>query len=120
MKRLILILLTAAGVFCTIPETRAEPVSMVVLAPVALEAAKQASPYVITALQNGGRQLLEVGKDLGNILRLPLGVIQITLGLPFGMLGNGLDNLTVGFFAPFQLIGDILILPVSFLGVGGG
>ena len=120
MKRFILILLTAAGCFFRVPEAHAEPVTMVVLAPLALEAAKQASPYVISALHSGGRQLLEVGKDMGNILRLPLGVVQVTLGLPFGMVGDGLDNIMMGFFAPFQLVGDILILPLSFFGAGGG
>ncbi len=102
------------------PKAQAEPVTMVILAPLALEAAKQVSPYAISALQSGGRQLLEVGKDLGNLLRLPLGIIQVTLGLPFGMLGDGVENITIGLFAPFQLVGDVLILPLSFFGVGGG
>jgi len=120
VKRLLFILLTVFFCLFHVSKACAEPVTMVVLAPLALEAAKQASPYVITALQNGGQQLLEVGRDVGNILRLPLGVIQVTLGLPFGMLGDGLDNIVTGFFAPFQLIGDVLILPLSFFGVGGG
>ena len=120
MKKLLLIfVLLLSGVFYP-PKVQAEPVTMIVLAPLALEAAKQASPYAVAALQNGGRQLLEIGKDIGNIFRLPLGLIQATVGLPFGLLGNGLENITIGLCAPFQLVGDVLILPLSFFGVGGG
>ena len=119
MKRLLIIilLLTVNAVF--IHRAQAEPVTMGILAPLALEGAKIASPHVITAMQNGGRQLLEIGKDMGNILRLPLGLLQATLGAPLGLLGDGVDNIIVGVFAPFQLVGDVLILPFSFFRGGG-
>ena len=97
------------------PEAEAEPVTMVILAPIALEAAKQASPYAIAGLKSGGMQLLEVGKDLANIFRLPLGVLQISAGLPLGLAGQGWENILMGCCAPFQLVGDVLLLPVSFL-----
>ena len=120
MKKLLLIPFILLSSMIAPPKAQAEPVTMVILAPLALEAAKQASPYAISALQNGGRQMLEIGKDIGNLLRLPLGLIQMTLGFPLGMLGDGLENIGIGLFAPFQLVGDILILPLSFFGVGGG
>lgn len=104
---------------CFTHRVQAEPVTMVILAPLALEGAKIASPHVITAMQNGGQQLLEIGKDLGNILRLPLGILQATLGAPVGLLGEGVDNIIIGMFAPFQLVGDVLILPFSFFRGGG-
>ena len=93
MKKFVAIVLIISGMSVFIPRAEAEPVTMVVLAPLALEAAKQASPYVITAMRNGGMQLLEVGKDLGNILRLPLGIIQATIGAPFGLYGSGWENI---------------------------
>ena len=120
MKRLLIIILLLTGNAVFIHRAQAEPVTMVILAPLALEAAKQASPYVITAMQNGGRQMLEIGKDMGNLLMLPLGIVQATLGIPLGLLGNGLENIVIGLCAPFQLVGDVLILPLSFFGVGGG
>ena len=120
MKKLMFWLLLVCCMFVCIHRCQAEPVTMVILAPIALEAAKQASPYVISSLQSGGRQMLEIGQDLGNFLRLPLGILQATAGIPLGMLGEGLENITIGIFAPFQLIGDILILPLSFFGAGGG
>ncbi|MBR7130958.1 MAG: hypothetical protein IKC82_03085 [Lentisphaeria bacterium] len=118
MKKFVAIVLIISGMSVFIPRAEAEPVTMVVLAPLALEAAKQASPYVITAMRNGGMQLLEVGKDLGNILRLPLGIIQATIGAPFGLYGSGWENILRGIAAPVQLVGDVLILPLSFFGVG--
>ena len=120
MKKLLLIPLIMISSMIAPPKAQAEPVTMVILAPLALEAAKQASPYVITAMQNGGRQMLEIGKDMGNLLMLPLGIVQATLGIPLGLLGNGLENIVIGLCAPFQLVGDVLILPLSFFGVGGG
>ena len=119
MKNLLLIVLLASGICGITPVVRAEPVTMVILAPLALEGAKQASPHVINAMHNGGRQMLEIGKDLGNVLRLPLGILQATIGLPFGLSGEGWTNITMGLCAPFQLVGDILILPLSFFGSGG-
>lgn len=119
MKKLLLITILFAVNVCFIHRVQAEPVTMVILAPLALEGAKIASPHVITAMQNGGQQLLEIGKDLGNILRLPLGILQATLGAPVGLLGEGVDNIVIGIFAPFQLVGDVLILPFSFFRGGG-
>ena len=120
MKKFVLILLLLTSGVVLAPRAQAEPVTMIILAPIALEAAKQASPYVISAMQSGGRQMLEIGKDLGNLLMLPLGVLQATLGAPLGMFGDGVTNIVVGICAPFQLVGDILILPLSFFGAGGG
>lgn len=104
----------AAGIFCC-PKAKAEPVTMIILAPLALEAAKQASPYAISSLHAGGAQMLEIGKDFGNLLMLPIGVLQATLGAPFGYFGHGIENIMIGFAAPFQLVGDVLILPWSFI-----
>jgi len=119
VKKLLLITILFAVNVCFTHRVQAEPVTMVILAPLALEGAKIASPHVITAMQNGGQQLVEIGKDLGNILRLPLGILQATLGAPVGLLGEGVDNIIIGMFAPFQLVGDVLILPFSFFRGGG-
>ena len=120
MKKVLLILLLCGGIFAA-PRAKAEPVTMIVLAPLALEAAKAATPYAVSALHQGGLQLYEVGKDFGSMLLLPLGVLQATLGAPFGYFGQGIENIVLGLAAPFQLIGDILILPFCFIqGAAGG
>ena len=118
MKRLLIILMLTASIFCGF-RAKAEPVTMVVLAPLALEAAKQASPYAIRSLHAGGAQLLEIGKDFGNLLMLPLGVMQATIGAPFGFFGNGISNIITGVAAPFQLVGDVIILPWCFISGAG-
>ena len=90
-----------------------EPVTMIVLAPLALKAAKEASPYVIGGMQNAGNQMVCIGKDIFEIFCLPLGAIQCTAGAPFGLLGNGINNIGTGITAPFRLVWDVILLPVS-------
>ena len=90
-----------------------EPVTMIVLAPLALKAAKEASPYVIGGMQNAGNQMVYIGKDIFEIFCLPLGLIQCTAGAPFGLLGNGVNNIGTGITAPFRLVWDVILLPVS-------
>jgi hypothetical protein len=119
VKKIFLSIMICLSGLIGIPEAKTEPVTMVILAPLALEGAKQASPYVISSMQSGGQQLLEIGKDIGNIFRLPLGILQATLGIPFGLAGEGMQNIAAGVWAPFQLVGDIFILPLAFIPAGG-
>ena len=100
----------------TVIPVKAEPVTMMVLAPVALKVANDASPYVISGMRSSGSQLLEVAKDIGNILRLPWGAVQATAGAPFGYFNDGLSNIWTGVCAPFHLVVDIILLPFAFAG----
>ena len=96
-----------------------DPVTMAVLAPIALKGARQASPYVISGMQRAGRQLLVIGGDVANLLRLPLGVVQATLGAPFGFLGDGIKNIGTGLLSPLELVLDVLNLPLAAAGLTG-
>ena len=98
------------------PQAHSEPVSMIILAPLALKAANMASPYVIEWMTNSGGQLLAIGKDVVDIFCLPLGVVQCTFGAPFGLFSNGLGNIGAGCVAPFKLVVDVLLLPLAFFG----
>ena len=113
MKKVVLALIIA---FAAILPVKAEPVTMVLLAPLALKVANDASPHVISGMRSSGAQLLEVVKDCGDILRLPWGAIQATAGAPFGYFGNGLNNIWRGVSAPFRLVVDIIMLPFAFAG----
>jgi len=105
--------------FLPAPETNAfEPVTIALLAPVALKAAKEASPYIIRGLANGGKGMMLIGKDMIDILRLPWGAVQSTAGMPFGGLGPGLKNMFVGGAAPFMMTFHTLMLPLYCCGVG--
>ena len=120
LRRIVLLFSIAGIVSCGTVEVHAEPVSMVVLAPLALKAANTASPYVIQWMQNSGSQLLNIGKDIAEILYLPLGLIQCTAGAPFGFFSNGLGNIETGCVAPFKLVWDVFLLPLTIFGIGIG
>ena len=113
MKKLLLAVILMV---VTVIPVNAEPVTMMVLAPVALKVANDASPYVISGMRSSGSQLLEVAKDIGNILRLPWGAVQATAGAPFGYFNDGLSNIWTGVCAPFHLVVDIILLPFAFAG----
>lgn len=120
LRRFVMIFALAGAIFCSSPRAQAEPVSMVILAPLALKAANMASPYVIQWMQNSGAQFLNIGRDVVDILCLPLGLVQCTLGAPFGFFSNGLGNIGAGCVAPFKLVKDVLMLPLVIFGVGVG
>ena len=102
----------------TAPRAQAfEPVTMTLLAPVALKVYEAAEPRLIRGAQTGGRKLVEIGGNVFEILLLPLGAVQVTLGAPFGFFGNGVKNIGKGCIAPFKIVLNVLALPFSFLGV---
>lgn len=107
--------------FCFIgvkPQVRAmDPVTIAILAPYAIKAAEIMAPYVMRGLSSGAKGLVACGKDTLEILYLPLGLIQMTLGAPFGGIGPGAGNVVKGVIAPFKLVVDVLVLPIKFLGV---
>ena len=117
-QRYILIILLTAF-FCTMvpPQAKAiDPVTIAILAPIAIKAAKVMRPYIQKGLITGTKGLIQTGKDTLEILYLPWGVVQMTLGLPFGGLGPGLRNIGKGALAPFKVVADVLYLPIQFTG----
>ena len=120
IRRFAMLLSIAALLSFGAPAAKAEPVSMIILAPLALKAANMASPYVIQWMKNSGNQLLNIGRDIVDILCLPLGIVQCTAGVPFGFFNNGLGNIGAGCAAPFKLVWDVLLLPLAILGIGIG
>ncbi len=99
------------------PQAKAiDPVTIAILAPIAIKAAKVMRPYIQKGLVAGTKGIIQTGKDTLEILYLPWGVVQMTLGLPFGGLGPGLTNVGKGLIAPFKVVGDVLLLPIQFTG----
>ena len=108
-----------AAYFCTVvpaPAKAMDPVTIAVLAPIAIKAAKVMRPYIQRGLISGTKGLIQTGKDTLEILYLPWGVVQMTLGLPFGGLGPGISNVGRGLIAPFKVVADVLYLPLQFTG----
>ena len=123
MKKKFLLLTIVACMVCALfpaPKAKAfvDPVTIAILAPIALKAAEVASPYVIKGLSNLGMGLLLCGKDLLGVCRLPLGFIQTTIGIPFGGLAPGVKNLVLGSIAPFKLGFHAAMLPLNIFGIG--
>lgn len=123
MKKTLLLMTVLIIGFTVFPIQKAQaidPVTIAILAPIAIEAAQIAAPYVLRGLRSGGVHMIKMGKDIIEIFYLPIGVLQSTLGLPFGFLGNGVKNIAVGFVAPFKLALDALLMPIAFCGIGTG
>ena len=120
-KKFLLLTIIISMMFMLFPVQKAkaiDPVTIAILAPIALKAAQIARPYVVRGLINLGKGMLICGKDLINVFRLPIGFIQSTLGLPFGGLAPGIKNIVLGGIAPFQLGFHVAMLPLNIFGIG--
>ena len=94
-----------------------DPVTIAILAPVAVKGAEIVAPYVWRGVQNGERHLYRIGISLIDIFRLPVGVLQTTLGIPFNQFSPGVKNIIEGSLAPFNLILNVILLPLTFCGL---
>ena len=94
-----------------------DPVTMMILAPVAVKAAEVARPYVVKSVIGTGRGLIKVGRDAFHLLYLPLGILEMTVGAPFKKFRSGMVHVVRGgVIAPVRLILHTLLLPVYMTG----
>ena len=70
------------------------------------------------ALSSTGTGLYKMGSATLNIFRLPLGLLQCTLGAPFGFFDDGASNVAQGLIAPGELLLQTLLLPVRIISLG--
>lgn len=121
-KRFLLVAtILLSAVFYFGPSTKAEaidPVTIAILTPVAIQAAKILAPYVIRGLKNMSVVLLKAGGNLISFFRFPIGLLQITILAPFGQFKSGFTNIGKGLWAPFQMCGNLLMLPLAIFGIG--
>jgi len=101
------------------PEAKAmDPVTIAILAPIAIQMAKTMMPYIVRGLKNMGKTGLKAGKELISVLRLPLGLIQVLLLFPWGRnFSSGLRNIGNGIIAPFVFAFYCVLLPFSAFGI---
>ncbi len=119
-KNLLILTVLAAVCFFMMPQQKAEafdPVTLAIVAPLALQAAKVVAPYVFKAAANMGIVIARATVDLLGIIRLPIGLVECTLLAPWTFRA-GLKNIGLGLAAPFKFCGWILLVPVSPLGIG--
>ncbi len=103
-----------------VPAQRAEaidPVTMAILAPIAIKIAEKAQPYLARAALNGGKCLFKMGQDVFQILYLPYGLMKMSLGAPFGGFRSGLIYTIRGGIAPGKLVVHTLMFPLMLIGL---
>ena len=120
--RRILLIITAVSVLAVampVPDANAflDPVTIMILAPIALKAAAIAKPYVIRGLMNLGKHCIKMGTAMLEFMRMPVGFIQMTLGAPFGGLAPGLKNIVKGGLGLGKFVVRTIMLPAAIFGV---
>lgn len=120
-RTLLIALIAASGIFGlgSTPDADAfvDPVTIAILAPIALKVAEKAQPYIIRGLSGGGKMLLKMGAATLKIFYLPLGILETTLGAPFGFFSSGLKHLVKGVIAPGELVVYTVLFPVALFGI---
>lgn len=115
MKKLFLIFLiglTFSGILA--PKAQAmDPVTIAILAPYAMPYAEAGAQYALKGLMSAGEAMIDVFIDMFSIFLLPLGLLECTLGLPFGFGSDGLAHIVTGVEAPFKLMISTLMVPVK-------
>lgn len=119
MRRSATILLLISMLVFFVPQKvqAIDPVTIAVLAPIALRVAKAASPYLLRAAKNTSNGLVKMGKDVFEIFYLPYGLGKMSFGYPFGGFRSGLVYTIKGGIAPVKLIIHTLLIPVYMIGV---
>ena len=119
LKKFILVLITVS-IFapCFMPEARAiDPVTMMILAPVAIKAAEVARPYIVKSLIGTGKGMLKIGKDVLHMFYLPYGLLEMSIGAPFNKFRSGTVHvIRGGVIAPARLFLHLFLLPVYMTG----
>ena len=112
-----IIFLAAALLLIPMQSKAIDPVTIAILAPVALKAAKAASPYLIRSAKNTATCLFKVGKDSLELFYLPYGLGKMIFAGPFGGFRSGLVYTFRGLLAPCKMVVHCLLLPVYMIGV---
>ena len=77
-----------------------EPISIaMMLAPIVIPLVKAALPYIIKGAINMGGAMFEAGVELFRFFYFPLGLMEMTLGAPFGLFSAGVRNIADGCMA---------------------
>ena len=120
MLRSLKIFLFAVAVMAAVTPERAhaiDPVTIAILAPIALQAAEAARPYVIRGMINFGKGLLKVGKASLDLFFIPYGLFKMIFLSPWGEFRSGVVYTIRGGIGIGKIVVHILLLPVYTCGV---
>ena len=106
MRKLFFVLVYWGFTLCL---SASDPVATVLVA----EVAKEGSSGIVRA----GKGIAEVPLQVGECLRLPMGIVEMVLSpLPGITFKSGLEDTGQGILAPFRLCRAILKMPVEVVG----
>lgn len=120
MYRGLRIFFLVAALFLVVPPERAhaiDPVTIAILAPIALQAASAARPYVIRGMINFGKGLLKVGRATLDIFFIPYGLFKIIFLSPWGEFRSGVVYTFRGGIGIGKVVFHTLLLPVYMFGL---
>ena len=120
MRRFIKIFFLSVALLFVIPPQRAcaiDPVTIAILAPIAIQAANAARPYVVRGMLNMGKGLLNAGKCMLQVFYLPYGLFCMIFLSPWGEFKSGLVYSIRGCIAVGKVVFHILLLPVYAFGL---
>ena len=120
MYRNIRILFLAITLLFVVPPEKVhafDPVTLAILAPVALQLAEAARPYIVKGLINFGKGLVKAGTCMLQLFYFPYGLFKMTFLFPYGEFQSGLVYVFRGGIAFGKMLFHILLLPVYLFGV---
>ncbi len=110
--------LISAAFFVRTPEAKAmDPITIAAIAaPIVIPMVKAAMPYVLRGALNFAKGLFDVFLDMSGFFLLPLGMMEASLGAPFGLFDLGMSHLGRGAMAPLKMMWSTMLLPVKTCG----
>lgn len=120
MPKYLKIFLVCAAIIAAAAPQRAQaidPVTIAILAPIALKAAEAARPYVIRGMINLGKGMLKIGKASLELFFIPYGLFKMIFLAPWGEFRSGVVYTIRGGFGFGKILMHTLLLPVYMCGV---
>ena len=112
----IIVMCSLAFVLFTVPAPKAkafEPITIAMLAaPIVIPIVKAMLPYIIKGGENFFGAMIDVFVDMAGIFLLPIGMMESTVGAPFGLFDMGLGHMGDGALAPFKMMWSMMKTPV--------
>ena len=114
----ILFLILALSVACVPQKAQAmDPVTIAILAPIALKTAQAARPYIMRGLINLGKGIIKILKNAFGLVYLPYGLGKMMFAWPWGGFRSGVVYTLKGLIAPCKMVFHILMLPLYMVGL---
>ncbi|MBE6387135.1 MAG: hypothetical protein J6S24_00480 [Lentisphaeria bacterium] len=119
MKHLNILFLVLALTVAFMPQKAQamDPVTIAILAPIAIKAAEAARPYVIRGMINLGKGFVKIFKSAFGIVYLPYGLGKMMFGWPWGGFRSGVIYTMRGLIAPCKMIFHTILLPLYTVGL---